>query len=99
MADVDPDLLLRNIRNAIGLGHPAIAQLTMATLDEHLSKGGQLPQDWRNARKPPPPPYEPPQWLNDCIEYHIDTYGRPPSTADIMAWKEAEASCRMEREG
>lgn len=45
----DPDMLLRNIRNAIWLGHPAIAQVTFAALDEHLSNGGELPEDWQHS--------------------------------------------------
>lgn len=43
----DPNILLSNMRGAIGLGHPAIAQLSAASLDEHLSHGGALPDDWQ----------------------------------------------------
>lgn len=43
---IDPNTLLNNIRNAIGLGHPAIAMVAFATLDEQLTNGGQPPEDW-----------------------------------------------------
>jgi hypothetical protein len=44
---IDPNMLLTNFRNAMALGHPAMAQLAMATLDEQLSCGGELPDDWK----------------------------------------------------
>lgn len=44
----DPNILLSNMRNAIGSGHPAIAQLSAASLDDHLTRGGALPSDWRH---------------------------------------------------
>lgn len=43
---IDPNLLLSNIRDAIGLGHAAIAQVSFAALDEQLSNGGELPNAW-----------------------------------------------------
>lgn len=43
---IDPNMLLRNVRNAIALGHPSMAQLSFATLDDQLTNGGDLPTDW-----------------------------------------------------
>lgn len=45
---IDPNMLLRNIRNAIALGHPSMVALTFATLDDQLSNGGELPTDWHH---------------------------------------------------
>lgn len=42
--------------------------------------------------------WEPPQWMNECIDHYMNSIGRPPTTAELLAWREAEASCRMERE-
>lgn len=39
-----------------------------------------------------------PQWMEDCIDHHEQTEGRLPTFWDFMAWKDAEASCRMEHE-
>lgn len=42
--------------------------------------------------------WEPPQWMNECIDTYMNSIGRPPTTAELMAWREGVASCRMERE-
>lgn len=47
MGDIDPNMLLRNFRTAVANGHSGMAQLAAATLDEQLSHGGKLPDDWR----------------------------------------------------
>lgn len=44
---IDPNLLLRNVRNAIAADHRAILIVTVATLDNQLSNGGELPDDWK----------------------------------------------------
>ena len=36
-------------------------------------------------------------WLNDCITCYLDEYGRPPTWFEMLMWREADASCRMER--
>jgi hypothetical protein len=46
---IDPNTLLHNIRSAIALGHPAMAQLAFATLDDQLTKGEALPDDWQST--------------------------------------------------
>ena len=38
-----------------------------------------------------------PSWLNDCITCYFDEYGRPPTWFEMLMWREADASCRMER--
>jgi hypothetical protein len=43
---IDPNMLLNNFRNALASGHPNMALLAMATMDEQLSLGGELPDDW-----------------------------------------------------
>jgi hypothetical protein len=43
---VDPNMLLGNVRNAIALEHPAMAQVTFATLDRQITEGGALPDEW-----------------------------------------------------
>jgi hypothetical protein len=47
---IDPNLLLRNFRTAIASGHQSVALLAAATLDDQLSDGGQLPDDWSANR-------------------------------------------------
>jgi len=37
-------------------------------------------------------------WMHDCIDAYLITKNRPPTTAELLAWREADASCRMERE-
>jgi hypothetical protein len=39
-----------------------------------------------------------PQWMHDCINYYMEEEKRPPNTSDFLMWREAEASCAMERE-
>lgn len=39
-----------------------------------------------------------PQWMTDCIEHYWRTQKRGPSTGELLAWREGESSCRMERE-
>lgn len=46
---IDANLLLNNFRNALLSGHKNVALLAMATLDEQLSHGGELPEDWKNT--------------------------------------------------
>lgn len=43
------NLLLNNFRNAVASGYVAIAVLSMATLDERLSGGHELPSDWKRT--------------------------------------------------
>jgi hypothetical protein len=45
-----------------------------------------------------PKEWEMPQWMNDCIDHYWRTEKRGPSTGELLAWHEADASCRMERE-
>lgn len=47
----------------------------------------QQPREWKQ-----------PQWMTDCIEHYWRTQKRGPSTGELLAWREADASCRMERE-
>jgi hypothetical protein len=44
-----------------------------------------------------PDEWKQPQWLTDCIN-HYRRQGRVPSFADMLLWREADASCRMERD-
>jgi hypothetical protein len=37
------------------------------------------------------------RWMKDCIDHYWRTEKRGPTTGEILAWKEADASCRMER--
>jgi hypothetical protein len=37
-----------------------------------------------------------PQWMEECIDAYAAKEKRPPTTMEIMAWREAVASCRME---
>jgi hypothetical protein len=46
VSNIDPDTLLGDIRNAFVLGHPSMAALAFATLDDQLSHGGKWPTDW-----------------------------------------------------
>lgn len=39
-----------------------------------------------------------PQWMSDCVDSYMRTEKRPPTTRELLVWKEAGASCRMERE-
>ncbi len=41
--------------------------------------------------------WEQPQWVSDCIDHYWRTEKRGPSTGELLAWREADASCRMER--
>lgn len=44
---IDPNLLLRNFRNALASGHHSVALIAMATMDEQLTLGsGSFPDDW-----------------------------------------------------
>lgn len=45
------------------------------------------PQEWKQ-----------PQWMTDCIDHYFATEKRGPSIGELLAWREADASCRMERE-
>jgi hypothetical protein len=49
MTDIDANMLLGNIRNALALGHPNMAALSFATLDDQLTNGGELPDDWKRT--------------------------------------------------
>jgi hypothetical protein len=49
MTDIDANMLLRNIRNALALDHRAVALMSFATLDDQLTNGGALPDDWKRA--------------------------------------------------
>lgn len=44
---IDPNMLLRNFRNAIDSGHHNVALLAMITLDKQLSIGDELPDEWK----------------------------------------------------
>lgn len=44
---IDPNMLLRNFRNAIDSGHYNVALLAMITLDKQLSIGDELPDEWK----------------------------------------------------
>jgi hypothetical protein len=48
--DIDPNMLLRNFRNAVAVSHLNMAALAMATLDEQLRAGGKLPDAWHDAK-------------------------------------------------
>lgn len=37
-------------------------------------------------------------WMKKCIDHYLATEKRGPTTAEILGWREADASCRMERE-
>ena len=39
-----------------------------------------------------------PPWVRDCIDHYMTAEKRPPTTMELLSWKEADASCRMERE-
>jgi hypothetical protein len=45
MTDIDPTMLLSSIRHAIAF-HRAVALMSFATLDDQLTNGGELPDDW-----------------------------------------------------
>lgn len=38
------------------------------------------------------------KWMSDCIDHYWRTEKRGPSTGELLAWREADASCRMERD-
>lgn len=40
-----------------------------------------------------------PDWMNDCLRYYMSAHNRPPNTFELLAWKEAVASVRIERDG
>ena len=40
-----------------------------------------------------------PEWMDDCVRYYMGAHNRPPNTFELLAWKEATASVRMERNG
>jgi hypothetical protein len=42
--------------------------------------------------------WEMPQWMKDCINSYESIEKRPPTFWELLAWREADASCRMERE-
>lgn len=48
--DIDPNMLLRNFHNAVALKHPAMAMMSILTLDKQLRAGGKLPDAWRDAK-------------------------------------------------
>jgi hypothetical protein len=48
---IDPTMLLSSIRHAIVLGHHAVALMSFATLDDQLTNGGALPDDWKRAEE------------------------------------------------
>lgn len=50
MSTVDPNRVLSSIRNAIALARPKEARVLFATLDQHLSNGGNLPDAWGRRR-------------------------------------------------
>jgi hypothetical protein len=50
---MDPNMLLKNFRNAMALDHRAIALLAAAQLDQQLSADGELPDDWKGAHHGP----------------------------------------------
>lgn len=39
-----------------------------------------------------------PQWIDECIDHYLAVEKRGPTTGELLAWREADASCRMERE-
>lgn len=45
----DPNILLSNFRNAMAAGHHNVALLSAASMDEHLTKGGALPDAWDHS--------------------------------------------------
>jgi hypothetical protein len=49
MSDIDPTMLLSSIRHALALDHRAVALMSFATLDDQLTNGGELPDDWKRA--------------------------------------------------
>jgi hypothetical protein len=46
---IDPNMLLHSIRRALALGHPGVIQSSFATLDDQLTNGGALPDDWKRT--------------------------------------------------
>lgn len=39
-----------------------------------------------------------PQWVEDCVDFYLSTEKRGPTVGELLAWGEADASCRIERD-
>lgn len=37
-----------------------------------------------------------PEWMDECVRYYVSAHDRPPNTFEILAWREAVSSVRLE---